>query len=87
MLLVAGWLAVLDAFVSLLITTSPKGLSHWLGSALPGMDWEKLLWLDRITDLLGLLFWGYFIYVMQVDTQVKREFFAPPPRLTATIRR
>jgi hypothetical protein len=75
MLLVGGWLAVLDAVSSFLLTREAAGLGQLLGQLTPELDWERLAMLDRIKDIFGLLYWGYAIYVLQIDPEVKREFF------------
>jgi hypothetical protein len=74
-LLIVAWLAVLDALSSFLVTTDMPGLGNWLGRLAPGVAWGKLFLLDRITDVLGLFYWGFAIYVLQLDAEVKREFF------------
>jgi hypothetical protein len=49
----------------------------------PGLDWQRVLLVDRVKDLLGLLFWGYLIYVLQINAEVKRDFLGPLPLQTS----
>ena len=76
-LLVVGWLNVIDV-VSSLLFASGQGFLPWLERLVPGLDWQRVLLVDRVKDLLGLLFWGYLIYVLQLTPEVKREFLEPP---------
>lgn len=74
-LLIVGWLNVIDALSGILFhSQAARVLSHFKF----GMDWERILYLDRVTDILGLIYWGYAIVVLQFTTSVKQEFFAPP---------
>lgn len=77
-LLVVGWFAVIDAPFSLLFTSRATGFTPWLINLAPGVDWQRALLVDRVKDLLGLLFWGYLIFVLQVNAEVKRDFLEPP---------
>jgi hypothetical protein len=49
----------------------------------PGLDWQRVLLVDRVKDFLGLLFWGYLIYVLQINAEVKRDFLEPLPLQTS----
>lgn len=42
------------------------------------LEWQRVLLVDRIKDFLGLVFWGYLVYILQVNPEVKRDFFQPP---------
>lgn len=77
-LLVIGWLVVIDGVTSLLFIVSAPGLSGWLERFLPGFDWQLLLRFDRVKDLVGLVFWGYLVFELQTDPEVKRAFGAGP---------
>jgi hypothetical protein len=77
-LLIVGWLTAIDAPLSLLFTSRATGLTPWLINLAPGLDWQRVLLVDRVKDLLGLLFWGYLIYVLQINAEVKRDFLEPP---------
>jgi hypothetical protein len=77
-LLVVGWLTVIDAALSLLITSRATGFTPWLTSLTPGLDWHRAILVDRIKDLIGLLFWGYLVWVLQIAPDVKRDFLEPP---------
>jgi len=48
-----------------------------------GIDWDQLIYMDRVTDILGLIYWGYVIIMLQFNDKVKQEFCAPPQE-TAT---
>jgi hypothetical protein len=81
LLLVLGWLAVISAFFSLLMSAQFADMNSWLGRLVPGlhMDWRKLLAYDRVQKVFELLFWGYLISVLQFDSQVRDEFFPQAP--------
>jgi len=68
---------VIDALTSLLLTSRTPGFSSWLSGLNLGMDWHRLMLIDRIKDLLGLLYWGYLISVLQFNAEVKRGFLEP----------
>jgi hypothetical protein len=73
-LLIVGWINVVDAlFGFLLYDAASRLLSHFSF----GIDWGQILYLDRVTDTLGLIYWGYAIIVLQFNDKVKQEFFAP----------
>ena len=78
--LIIGWINVIDALSGILFHTQvTRFLSHFSY----GVDWDRILYLDRVTDILGLIYWGYLIIVLQFNDKVRREFFAPPQE-TAT---
>jgi hypothetical protein len=83
-LLIVGWLAVLDALSSWVFTSGSGSFGSWLAGLAPGLAWQKVFLVDRIKDFLGLFFWGYAIYVLQVDKEVKREFLALPADASGT---
>ncbi len=70
-LLIIGWLAILDFFSSLLF--SAKGI-ELLTRIDPATNWNTIMQIDRVTDFIGLLFWGYAIYILQFNTEVKQLF-------------
>ena len=81
LLLVFGWLAVIGAVFSLLVSAHAGELGIWLSRLTPetaGMDWDRLLLYDRIQKAFELLFWGYLISVLQFDHAVRDEFFPGP---------
>lgn len=78
-LLIVGWLAVLDALSSWLFSAQTAGLTPWLNRLEPGLDWHRAMVVDHVKDLLGLLFWGYSIVVLQFNAGLKRDFVNPPP--------
>jgi len=77
-LLIVGWLTVVDALLSFLFTSRATDFTTWLHNLAPGLDWQRALLVDRLKDSLGLLFWGYLIYILQVNPEMKRDFFQPP---------
>jgi hypothetical protein len=79
LLLVVGWLTVISAVFSLLMSTSASQFSSWIAQWLPNMDWEKLMQYDRVQKVFELLFWGYLISVLQFDPAVRDEFFPQEP--------
>ncbi len=83
-LLIVAWLTVMDAISTWLFTSGNEGFLPWLASLAPGLDWHKAFLVDRIKDLLGLVFWGYAIYTLQLDREAKREFQAIPPAASGT---
>ena len=74
LLLVIAWVTVFDAVSGALFASRASSI---LGHFEYGVNWERLLWIDRVTDALGFLYWGYFIYVLQMDRTV-RGLFLPP---------
>jgi len=74
-LLIIGWINVVDALSGLLFHDMA---SRFLSYFRVGIDWDRILYLDRATDILGLIYWGYAIIVLQFTDSVKQEFFAPP---------
>ena len=83
-LLVVAWLTVLDAISSWLFTSGTSGFLPWIAGLAPDVDWHLAFLVDRIKDLLGFVFWGYAIYVLQVDKEVKGEFQTPPADASGT---
>jgi hypothetical protein len=78
-LLIIGWINVIDALSGILFHTQvTRFLSHFNY----GVDWDRILNLDRVTDTLGLIYWGYLIYVLQFNDKVRQEFSASPPSTT-----
>ncbi len=76
-LLVIAWLIVIDAVTSWLFTSWAMRLNPWMSRMAPGLDWHQALRVDRVKDFLGLLYWGYLIFVLQFDAAVKGEFLQP----------
>jgi branched-subunit amino acid ABC-type transport system permease component len=77
LLLVLGWLAVINALFTLLTSAQLSEMGAWVARLVPGLDldWEKLMQFDRIQKVFELLFWGYLISVLQFDPAVRNEFF------------
>jgi len=76
-LLIIGWINVIDAVSGFLFRGAA---SHFLSHFGFGIDWDQILYLDRVTDTLGLIYWGYVIIMLQFNGKVKREFFAASPQ-------
>lgn len=70
-LLVIGWLAVFD-FITSLVFSSKAGefLIHFDQS----INWNTLMLIDRATDLVGFIFWGYAIFILMFTPEVKQLF-------------
>jgi len=73
LLLVVGWLSALGALFGLLTSPSIGSLSGWLTDFLPGIEWNRVMEVGVIQNILGLLFWGYLVYVL-MQQPVKSEF-------------
>ena len=70
-LLIVGWLAILD-FVSSIFLSSRLGD---LFVNLEGItNWDKLIVIDRVTDFISVIFWGYAIYILQFNSDMKKIF-------------
>lgn len=69
--LVIGWLAVFDFFTSLLLSSKAGEFLIHIDS---NVNWDQLMLVDRATDLVGFIFWGYAIFVLMFDPGVKRIF-------------
>ena len=39
------------------------------------INWDTVMMVDRINDLVGLIFWDYAIYILQINDDVKKIFF------------
>lgn len=74
LLLVVGIITVLDAISGLLFSSSLYGLACSLFSP---SEWGQLVFLDRVTDLIGMVFWGYAVYLLLADRNVKECFTHP----------
>jgi hypothetical protein len=75
-LLVVAWVAVFDAVLGVLFASK---ISGFIGHIDYGVDWPRIVLIDRMTDILGLLYWGYFIYALQIRRDGREMFAAPPP--------
>jgi hypothetical protein len=74
-LLVVGWLAVIDFLSSLLLTTAGVEVLRRID---PAVNWDAIIQIDRITDFVGFLFWGCTIFVLQFRADVKKLFLPQP---------
>ncbi len=63
-LLIIGWINVIDAVSGFFFRDAA---SHFLSYFRVGIDWDQILYLDRVTDTLGLIYWGYLIIVLQFN--------------------
>ena len=81
LLLIVGWLAVLGALFALSTNSQIASLGRSFGHIVPGLDWQRIAQVGVIQDALALIFWGYLVYVLQIDDRVKGEFLGPlaPP--------
>jgi len=70
-LLIIGWLAVIDFFSSMLSSTAGIELLNRID---PSTNWDAIIQIDRVTDFVGLLFWGYTIFILLFNTDVKKLF-------------
>jgi hypothetical protein len=70
-LLVIGWLAMIDGFFS---TVLSNRVGAYLSYFIDASHWSRIQYLDRLTDILGFIFWGYLIYLLQFDNQTKNLF-------------
>jgi len=72
-LLIFGWLAILDFISSIFLSPRLGDLFVNLGGI---TNWDKLIVIDRITDFINVVFWGYAVYILQFNSDVKRIFFS-----------
>jgi len=70
-LIVLGWLVVLDVVSSLVFSSN---ISEILTHIDRTTDWNRLILIDRVTDLVGLVFLGFAIYILQFSSDVKKIF-------------
>jgi len=70
-LIVLGWLVVLDVVSSLVFSSNISEILTYIDRT---MDWNRLILIDRVTDLVGLVFWGFAIYILQFSNDVKKIF-------------
>ena len=72
-LLIVGWLAILDFVSSIFLSSRLSDLFVNLEGI---TNWDKLIVIDRVTDFISVIFWGYAIYILQFNSDVKRIFFS-----------
>lgn len=70
-LLIFGWLAILDFISSIFLSPRLGDLFVNLGGI---TNWDKLIVIDRITDFISVVFWGYAVYILQFNSDVKKIF-------------
>lgn len=70
-LLIIGWLAVFDFFSGLLFSSKAAELLTHIDRS---TNWNTIILIDRITDFIGFVFWGYAIFILQFNTDVKKIF-------------
>ena len=73
LLLIVGWLTVGSAVFDMVFHPQISGLLTQIDH---NTDWNRILFLDRVMGLLGLIYWGYLIYVLQFDRTVKHDFLS-----------
>lgn len=71
LLLIVGWLNIADALLGILFRSQ---ISRMMTQMVDTPEWNQLLLIDRTTDILGLIFWGYLVYVLQFNGRVKQSF-------------
>jgi hypothetical protein len=74
-LLIGGWLVVFDAVSGMLMHAHTIGILNQLSS---GTDWNRIMLIDRLTDILGLIYYGYMITILQFNGGVKQLFMLSP---------
>ena len=79
-LLVVGWLSVLSSLSGILWSSHASAIIDRFGGVVPGIDWHGVAQAGLAENTLGLLFWGWLIYVLQIDPDVKKEFLPATPR-------
>jgi hypothetical protein len=72
-LIIIGWLAVLDFIFGLLLSSK---VGEFLASIYPLENWNTLILIDRIADLLSFIFWSYAIYILEFNGEIKRMFLS-----------
>jgi hypothetical protein len=75
LLLIIGWLTVLDALYGLIFAHQVSIMVNHINKSI---DLKNLMFLDRITDILGLLYYSFLIYTLQFSTSVKQLFLTVP---------
>jgi hypothetical protein len=70
-LLVVGWLAVFDFMTSLLFSSKAREFLMHIDLSI---NWDTLILIDRATDLVGFIFWGYAIFILMFTPEVKQLF-------------
>jgi hypothetical protein len=70
-LIIVGWLAILDFVSSIFLSSRLGDLFVNLGGI---TNWDKLIVIDRITDFISVVFWGYAVYILQFNSDVKKIF-------------
>jgi hypothetical protein len=70
-LLIIGWLAVLDFFSGLLFSSKSAELLAYIDRT---TNWNAIILIDRVTDFVGFIFWGGAIFILQFYTDVKKIF-------------
>lgn len=75
-LLIIGWLAVADFISSLFVSSNFRELVTHIDKL---VDWDNLMFIDRITDFIGLIYWGYAIFILQFNNEVKNLFLSTGP--------
>ena len=70
-LIIIGWLAVLDFVSSIFLSSQLDDLFNYVEVI---TNWDKLIMIDRITDFIGAIFWVYAIYILQFDSNTRRIY-------------
>jgi hypothetical protein len=81
-LLIVGWLAVLDFFSSMIISSKAMNFLFYIDRSI---NWDRLVLIDRITDFVGLLFWGYAIFILQFNDNIKKIFLPESKKMDSQV--
>jgi len=71
---VGQWLTIIDAISGFLFQSYVTGILSVVDRQ---ADWDRLLLSDHLTDLLGLIYFGYLVYLLQFEREVKQIFLHP----------
>ena len=72
LLLIFGWLAVIGAVSGALFQRQFVGILNFVDSEI---NWRYIMLLDRIEDIFGVIYWGFLIYTLQFNNNIKQMFF------------
>ncbi len=70
-LIIIGWLAVLDFIAGLLLSSQNLEALKELRLSI---DWEKLLLIDNISGLFSFIYWVFLISTLQFNMKVREMF-------------
>ena len=82
LLLIVGWIALAGAFFGALAgprLASIAGLHGQLALEGSGLDWNRVMAAGLLQNILAVAFWGYLLYVLNVNRRVRAEFTPHTP--------